>query len=78
MDIESLRIFVDVANQRSFAAAARNQDMDPSSVSRLVAALEQELGVRLLQRSTRRMALTEAGNLYLSRSWRIWIKLRTN
>jgi DNA-binding transcriptional LysR family regulator len=41
--------------------------LDPSSVSRTIAALEESLGVRLLQRSTRRMALTEAGEAYLRR-----------
>jgi DNA-binding transcriptional LysR family regulator len=66
MDIESLKIFVAVAQFGSFAAAARDMGSDPSSVSRTVALLEAELGVRLFQRSTRAMALTEAGERYLS------------
>ncbi len=62
-----LRIFVEVARRGSFAAVARERDTDPSSISRAVAALEDRLGLRLLQRTTRSVALTEAGGLYLSR-----------
>ena len=51
----------------SFAAAARELRVDPSSVSRCVASLEEELGVRLFQRSTRRIALTEAGAVFAQR-----------
>lgn len=67
MEVQALRLFVEVAGRGSFADVARVFDMDPSSVSRAVAALEEELGSRLLQRSTRRVSLTEAGHLYLSR-----------
>ncbi len=67
MDIENLRLLIEVARQGSFAAVARSRDTEPSSVSRAIAALEDELGVRLLQRTTRRMSLTEAGEQYLSR-----------
>ncbi len=67
MDVENLRIFVEVARRGSFAAVARDRNTDPSSISRAVATLEEELGTRLLQRSTRRMSLTEAGNLFFGR-----------
>ena len=67
MDIENTRLFVEAARRGSFAAAARDRNIDPSSVSRAVAVLESELGVRLLQRSTRRIALTEAGEIYLAK-----------
>jgi DNA-binding transcriptional LysR family regulator len=67
MDIQNLKLFVEVAQHGGFAAAARGQGLDPSSVSRSIAALEQELGLRLFQRSTRKLALTEAGHLYLGR-----------
>jgi DNA-binding transcriptional LysR family regulator len=67
MDIETLRIFVRVARRGSFAIVARDCDTDPSSISRAIGALEDELQVRLLQRSTRRMTLTEAGEKYLAR-----------
>jgi DNA-binding transcriptional LysR family regulator len=67
MDLDALRIFVAVARRGSFAAVARERDTDPSSVSRAVAGLEDRLGLRLLQRTTRHVALTEAGSLYLAR-----------
>jgi DNA-binding transcriptional LysR family regulator len=67
MDLESLSLFTDVAHRGSFAATAKEHDLDPSSVSRVVAQLEADLGVRLFQRTTRRMALTEAGDLFLAR-----------
>jgi DNA-binding transcriptional LysR family regulator len=67
MDIQNLRQFVEVARHGGFAAAARGQGLDPSSVSRSIATLEQELGVRLFQRSTRKLSLTEAGQVYLTR-----------
>jgi len=67
MDTNALETFVLVARQRSFAAAAREQNIDPSSVSRVVGALENELGVRLFQRNSRRLSLTEAGAIYLQR-----------
>jgi DNA-binding transcriptional LysR family regulator len=53
-----------VVEQGGFARAARVLDMTPSSVSRLVKALEQQLGVRLLHRTTRAMSLTEAGQRF--------------
>jgi DNA-binding transcriptional LysR family regulator len=67
MDIDTLRIFADVARNGSFTTVARQRNVDPTSVSRAVSQLEGELGVRLIQRSTRSLALTESGELYLSR-----------
>ena len=67
MDIARLQIFRDVAQLGSIAAAARRAGCDPSAVSRSLAALEAELGLRLIQRSTRRLELTEAGESYLRR-----------
>ncbi len=67
MDLELLRIFAEVARRGSFAEVARGRDVDASVISRRIAALEAELGARLLQRTTRSMALTEAGELFLSR-----------
>jgi DNA-binding transcriptional LysR family regulator len=64
MDIQQLRTFVEVVQRGSFAAAARALDMAPSAVTRSVAALEEELGVRLMQRTTRQLSLTEAGSTY--------------
>jgi DNA-binding transcriptional LysR family regulator len=65
MDLEGIRTFVRVAQAGSLAAAARLRGVAPSSVSRAVAALEREVGIRLFQRTTRRLALTEAGRSYL-------------
>src|SRR5688572_15345054 len=67
MDLGNLQIFVEVVRSRSFAAVARARDLDPSVVSRAIASLEQELGVRLFQRTTRRLTVTEAGNTYFER-----------
>jgi DNA-binding transcriptional LysR family regulator len=66
MDLTSLRLFVEVARRGGFAPVARDFDLDPSAVSRSVAALEDELGLRLFQRTTRRVALTEAGERYFA------------
>ncbi len=63
-DLKTLRL---VARQGSFAAAARVLNVDPSSVSRTIAGLERTLGLRLFQRSTRRLGLTEEGEIYLRR-----------
>lgn len=67
MNLDSVRIFVDVVKQGSFAAVARQRDLDPSSISRSIAGLEAELGFRLFQRTTRKLAPTEAGNEYYAR-----------
>ena len=64
MDISVLQLFVEVMQQGSFAAVARDRNVDPSSVSRAIAGLESELGVRLFQRTTRQLSPTEAGTTY--------------
>ncbi len=53
--------------QGSFAAVARDRNLDPSSVSRAIANLEAELGIRLFQRTTRQLSPTEAGTTYFER-----------
>lgn len=63
MNLEALKLFVQSVRRGSFAAVARGLRMDPSSVSRSIAALEDDLGHRLFQRSTRRLSLTEAGDI---------------
>ena len=65
MEIRTLELFTAVARRGSFAAVAKELDIDPSSVSRAIGDLETELGLRLFQRTTRSMTLTEAGDLYL-------------
>lgn len=67
MDLTAVRLFVTVVRRGSFAAAAREADLDPSAVSRTIAGLERELGVRLFQRSTRRLTPTEAGERWFAR-----------
>ncbi|ARN22188.1 LysR family transcriptional regulator [Piscinibacter gummiphilus] len=66
MDLDQLRTFIEVVRQGSFAGAARFLNLEPSKVTRAVAALEAELGVRLLQRTTRQLSLTEGGESYLA------------
>jgi DNA-binding transcriptional LysR family regulator len=65
--LQSMRVFQQVVDDGSFAAAARKFDMSSAVVTRLVGDLEDHLGVRLLQRTTRRLALTDAGETYLAR-----------
>ena len=62
--MDELEIFMAVVEQRGFSAAAARLDTTTASVSRRVKALEQRLGKRLLQRTTRNIPLTEAGELY--------------
>lgn len=62
-----MRVFARVAQHASFAAAARELRMSPAAVTKHVTALESQLGTRLLDRTTRRVALTEAGRIYLER-----------
>jgi DNA-binding transcriptional LysR family regulator len=67
MNHDHLRLLVEIAQHGSFSSVAKLRDLDPSSVSRIVQGVERELGVRLFQRSTRHVTLTEAGNAYLER-----------
>ena len=66
--LETLRVFVRVAYRNGFAAAARDLRLSPATVTKHVAALEERLGVRLLERTTRKVSLTEAGRVYYDRS----------
>ncbi len=67
----AMGVFVSVADLRGFAPAARRHKLSASAVTRLVAALEESLGTRLLQRTTRSVTLTDAGARYLERARRI-------
>lgn len=60
----AMRVFVSVADSASFSESARRLGISQPSVSRQINALEEYLGVRLLQRTTRRISLTEAGLVY--------------
>ena len=70
MDTTALQIFVEVVKRGSFAAVARDRHVDPSIVSRAIKGLEDELGSRLFQRTTRRLSLTEAGVAFFDSSRR--------
>lgn len=66
-DLNALKIFCDVARAGGFAAAHRRTGQSRATLSRTVAALEEELGTRLIERSTRSFRLTEAGALLFAR-----------
>jgi DNA-binding transcriptional LysR family regulator len=66
--IDAMQAFVAVADLQGFAPAARKLGLSPSGVTRLIAALEDRLGARLLQRTTRSVALTDVGARYLERA----------
>jgi DNA-binding transcriptional LysR family regulator len=69
--LDAMQAFVAVADLQGFAPAARKLGLSPSAVTRLIAALEDRLGARLLQRTTRKVALTDVGARYLERVRRI-------
>lgn len=66
-DLNDLRLFVSVVDNRGFGAAARVLDIPKSRLSRRIALLEGRIGVRLLQRNSRGIMLTEAGAQFLDR-----------
>lgn len=65
--LEQVAVFLEVARQQSFRAAAQSMHISKSAASRAVHLLEERLQVRLLERTTRRVRLTEAGQEYVSR-----------
>lgn len=65
--LQSMKVFVRVAQHAGFAAAARDLRLSPAAVSKHVTALESQIGTRLFDRTTRRVGLTEAGRIYLDR-----------
>ena len=65
MDLEQLDMFIAVAEKKSFTAAARSLYISHSTVSRAVTALEQELGVKLIERDNHVAGLTAAGEIML-------------
>src|SRR4051812_50014095 len=70
MDLRQLRALDAVARARSFTAAALELHLAQSALSQQVAKLERELGVELLRRTTRRVEVTEAGQVVLARARR--------
>lgn len=69
--IEDIEVFAEVAGQGSFAAAARRLNRSPTAITRAVADLEARLGVRLLNRTTRAVSLTDAGERFLGGARRV-------
>src|SRR5579862_802710 len=63
-DLNDLRLFAEVVERGSFTAAARGLGLQTSKLSRRVRALEEELGVRLLNRTSRSLSLTETGRQF--------------
>ncbi len=70
-DLNDTLVFVKVVELGSFTAAARAMHLPKTAVSRKVQELEARLGAQLLHRTTRRLGLTEAGNIYFARCQRI-------
>ncbi len=69
--LDAMQAFVTVADLKGFAAAARKLKRSPPTVTRLVASLEDRLGQRLLQRTTRSVTLTDAGLRYVDHARRL-------
>jgi DNA-binding transcriptional LysR family regulator len=69
--VDGIAVFAEVAERRSFAAAARRLGRSPAAVTRAIGELEARLGVRLLNRTTRAVGLTEAGERFLAGARRV-------
>jgi len=74
---QELRIFVAVAEEGGFAAAARRLKMSPPPVTRAISSLESRLGVKLLVRTTRHVRVTDAGQRYLEDARKLLEQLAT-
>lgn len=75
MDLNEILVFARVVKTGSFVAASRELEMPTSTVSRKVSALEQRLGARLLQRTTRRLRLTDVGQTFYRHATRVVAEL---
>jgi DNA-binding transcriptional LysR family regulator len=71
IDLNELQYFVEVCKEQSFTLAAKRLEVPKSNISRAVLRLEERLGIRLLERTTRRVMLTEVGELYLEGCQRV-------
>ncbi len=71
MEIQDMHLFVTVVEKGSFTRAAEQEDLPTSTLSRRLRKLEDDLGVRLLERTTRRVHLTELGEEFYQRSLHI-------
>lgn len=75
LSLDALQVFVRIAETGGFSAAARDLGLSKSAASKKLAALEDRLGARLFNRTTRRLSLTEAGADFLERAQRILAEL---
>lgn len=66
--LKQLQIFIEVVNKSGFAAAARHLKMTTAAISKQISALEEELGVQLIRRTTRQLHLTQEGIIYFDRA----------
>ena len=73
--LKAAKVFESVVHSGSLSAAARKQGLSPASVSRHINDLESELGVRLLNRTSRRLSLTEAGRIYFDKIEAIMLEI---
>lgn len=73
--LRAMRVFTRVIDEGSFAKAARALDLAPAVVTRVIAELEDSLGARLINRTTRSLALTEVGDTYLKRVRQILVDI---
>lgn len=73
--LRAMRVFARVIDEGSFARASRALDLAPAVVTRLIADLEEHLGARLINRTTRRLALTDIGEAYLERARQILVEV---
>jgi len=78
MDLNDIVVFTKVVETKSFTGAADALGLPKSTVSRKLAQLEERLGVRLVQRTTRKLALTEIGEAYYERCSRIVADIRVS
>jgi DNA-binding transcriptional LysR family regulator len=75
--VSGMSVFCAVVEGGSLAAAARSTGLTPSAVSKLVSRLEQSFGTRLLRRTTRRMTITDAGQVFYERARSVLEELRS-
>lgn len=73
--LRAMRVFTRVIDDGSFAGAARSLDLAPAVVTRVISDLEAQLGARLINRTTRRLALTDIGEAYLERTRQILVDI---
>lgn len=70
-ETQELLVFHAVVKHASYAKAARELGLTPSGISRVITRMEERLGVRLIQRTTRRLSLTEGGSLFHARTLQV-------